>query len=89
MSFQIRAIFYVACRLELDETLNNAEDNESKTQSTPSAIDDEDEMPLPLKRAYVVYKEASKCIEDIKFIIELLNITKEYKAEKLQKKIVR
>ncbi|KAF7402853.1 hypothetical protein HZH66_005120 [Vespula vulgaris] len=81
-------LFIDTFRLELDETLNNTEDNESKTQSTPSAIDDEDDMPLPLKRAYVVYKEASKCIEDIKFIIELLNITKEYKAEKLQKKIV-
>ncbi|KAI4484367.1 hypothetical protein M0802_013112 [Mischocyttarus mexicanus] len=63
-------------------------ENNEKTQSAPSEIDDEDDMPLPLKRAYVIYKEASKCVEDIKFIIELLNITKEYKAEKLQKKIV-
>lgn len=81
-------LFIDAFRLELDETLNNIESKESKTESTPSATEDEDDMPLPLKRAYVIYKEASKRVEDIKFIIELLNITKEYKSEKLQKKIV-
>ncbi|XP_035731894.1 U3 small nucleolar RNA-associated protein 6 homolog [Vespa mandarinia] len=81
-------LFIDTFRLELGETLNNTEDNENKTQSTSSGVDDENDMPLPLKRAYIVYKEASKCVEDIKFIIELLNITKEYKAEKLQKKIV-
>ncbi|KAK2586790.1 hypothetical protein KPH14_011815 [Odynerus spinipes] len=78
-------LFVDAFRLELDETLNNTENTES---GTAPVTDDVDDMPLPLKRAYVIYKEASKRVEDIKFIIELLNITKEYKSEKLQKKIV-
>ncbi|KAI4494977.1 hypothetical protein M0804_001178 [Polistes exclamans] len=75
-------------RLELDETLKNTKNNENKMQSAPSEKDDEEDMPLPLKTAYVIYKEASKHVEDIKFIVELLNIAKEYKAEKLEKKIV-
>lgn len=82
-------LFYVVSRLELDGTLSNDENNENQIQSTSSGIVHNDEMLSPLKRAYIVYKEASKKVKNIKFIIELLNITKEYKAEKLQKKIVR
>ncbi|XP_015177794.1 PREDICTED: U3 small nucleolar RNA-associated protein 6 homolog [Polistes dominula] len=49
---------------------------------------DDDDMPVPLKKAYVIYKAAKESVEDIKFIVELLNIAKEYKAEQLEKKIV-
>lgn len=50
---------------------------------------DDNEMPLKLKTAFFIYEKAFENIKDIKFIIELLNITKEYdNIEKLQKKII-
>lgn len=82
-------LFYVVSRLELDGTLTNDENDENQIQSTSSGIVHAEDTVPPLKRAHLVYKEASKKVKNIKFIIELLNITKEYKAEKLQKKIVR
>lgn len=46
-------------------------------------------MPVPLKTAFIIYRQAFDRIKDIKFIIELLNITKEYdNAEQLQKRII-
>lgn len=47
-------------------------------------------MSIGIKRAYIIYQQASKRIRDIKFVIELLNITKDHNnTEKLQNKIVR
>lgn len=48
------------------------------------------EMAIGLKRACIIYQQASKRIKDIKFIVELLDIAKEHdNAEELQNKIVR
>lgn len=50
----------------------------------------DDDMSIGIKRAYIIYQQASKRIRDIKFVIELLNITKDHNnTEKLQNKIVR
>lgn len=47
-------------------------------------------MPTELKRAYIVYRQAMKHIKDIKFTIQLLQITNEHNGtSKLQNKIVR
>lgn len=47
-------------------------------------------MSIGLKRAYIIYQQASKRIKDIRFIIELLNIAKNHNnTEKLQNKILR
>lgn len=79
-------LYIDAFKLELDtrtEVSNNGEDNSAST-----TVDDK-EMPASLKRAYSVYRNATEQIKDIKFIIELLNITKEYNnTEALQKKII-
>ncbi|XP_017885993.1 U3 small nucleolar RNA-associated protein 6 homolog [Ceratina calcarata] len=81
-------LFLDAFRLELNEALTNDERGENNSNdTTPTGTDDN--MTTRLKRANVIYEQASKRIKDIKFIIELLNITKEYKhAQALQNKIV-
>ena len=67
----------------------NDQKNESNGDNTVSTETDDD-MCIGLKRAYIIYQQASKRIKDIKFIIELLNIAKDYNnTEKLQNKIVR
>lgn len=74
--------------MELDDCIipNNTENTENRETSTT----DENEMPLALKRAHVIYQQASEYVKDIKFIVELLNVTQEYKnTEILQKKIIR
>jgi len=77
--------------LELDtriEISNNGENTENCEDNSASTTNDK-EIPFSLKRAYSVYQNAFEHIKDIKFIIELLNITKEYNGtEKLQKKII-
>lgn len=78
--------------MELDtrhtEVSNNDENTENCEDNVATTVDDK-EMPSSLKRAYSVYRNAFEHIKDIKFIIELLNITKEYSdTEKLQKKII-
>ncbi|KZC08369.1 PREDICTED: U3 small nucleolar RNA-associated protein 6 homolog [Dufourea novaeangliae] len=79
-------LFTDAYRLELDEASSNNEKNE--TSSDP-VVPAEDNMTIGLKRAYIIYQQASKCIKDIIFIVELLNIAKEHNnTEKLQNKIV-
>ncbi|XP_067211528.1 U3 small nucleolar RNA-associated protein 6 homolog [Linepithema humile] len=81
-----------AFKLELDtisEVSNSGENAENCEDSSASATVDDKEIPSSLKRAYSVYRNALEHIKDIKFIIELLNITKEYSdIEKLQKKII-
>ncbi|XP_011629699.1 U3 small nucleolar RNA-associated protein 6 homolog [Pogonomyrmex barbatus] len=87
-------LYIDAFKLELNDRLttppNNAENSESQENSSASPMDDvTSEMPIPLKTAYFIYQQAFEYIKDIKFIIELLDITKEYKdTEKLQKKII-
>ncbi|XP_076248353.1 U3 small nucleolar RNA-associated protein 6 homolog [Calliopsis andreniformis] len=81
-------LFTDAFKLELDDASSNEKKNESNNDSgTPMATDGE--MNIELKRACIIYQQAAKRIKDIKFIIELLNIAKEYKnTEELQNKIV-
>ncbi|CAD1468129.1 unnamed protein product, partial [Heterotrigona itama] len=81
-------LFTDAFKLELDEVSTNDQKNESSGDNTVSTETDND-MSIGLKRAYIIYQQASKRIKDIKFIIELLNIAKDYNnTEKLQNKIV-
>ena len=66
--------------------------NDEKNESSGDNVSTEtaDDMSIGQKRAYIIYQQASKHIKDIKFIIELLNIAKDYNnTEKLQNKIVR
>lgn len=79
-------------RLELDEyisTYNNTE-NTGDQEDNSTLTAEENEIPLPLKKAYLIYQQASEHIRDIKFIIHLLNIIEKYdNTENLQKKITR
>ncbi|XP_003705650.2 U3 small nucleolar RNA-associated protein 6 homolog [Megachile rotundata] len=80
-------LFTDAFKLELEDASSTDQKNEGNSDSTSVSTDDD--MPIGLKRAYIIYQQASKRIKDVKFIIELLNITKEYSnTEKLQNKIV-
>ncbi|RLU26381.1 hypothetical protein DMN91_000175 [Ooceraea biroi] len=86
-------LYIDAFRLELDDRLpvnsNNTENAENREDNSASMAVDDNELPLSLKRAYVIYQQAFECVKDIKFIMELLNVTKEYDdTEKLQKKII-
>ncbi|XP_015589192.1 U3 small nucleolar RNA-associated protein 6 homolog [Cephus cinctus] len=84
-----RLLYADSFRLELDEALSKVGDSEMKDEKSDTVATGEDTMPDELKRANVIYLQAFKRIKDIKFIIELLDITKEYKnTEKLQNKIV-
>lgn len=68
---------------------NNTENAENQEDNSALMVND-NEMPLPLKKAYLIYQQAVQHINDIKFIIKLLTITEEYaNTEKLQKKIIR
>ncbi|XP_076230226.1 U3 small nucleolar RNA-associated protein 6 homolog isoform X2 [Nomia melanderi] len=81
-------LFIDTFRLELEEALSDEQSKESNGEPV-APVATEDDMSIGLKRAYIVYQQASKCIKDIKFIVELLNITKEHEnTEKLQNKIV-
>lgn len=74
-------------RLELENRLTAPNNSENKEDNLAMETD---EIPLSLKTAYIIYQQAFECIKNIKFIIELLNIAKEYDdTEKLQKKIIR
>lgn len=79
-----------AFKLELDEGKTAKKDVESKdAESAPAAVN-ETEMPLAHKRACVIYQQAFKRVKDIKFIVELLNVAKEYEnTEILQNRIVK
>ena len=81
-------LFIDAIKLELDDASSNDQKNESNGDSAvPKATDNE--MTIGLKRACIIYQQASKRIKDIKFIIELLDIAKEHNnTEELQSKIV-
>lgn len=76
-------------RLELDDaSVNDQKSENNGDNAVPTETDDD--MSIGLKRAYIIYQQASKRIRDIKFIVELLNITKDRNnTEKLQNKIVR
>jgi len=71
----------------LETASNNAENTENQ-EDNPSMTTDS-EIAFPLKTAYLIYQQAVDRIKDIKFIIELLNITMEYdNVEQLQKRII-
>ncbi|KAG7211944.1 hypothetical protein KM043_011153 [Ampulex compressa] len=77
-------LFTDAFKLELDDAASAP-----STENNDGSAMGDDDMSLGLKRAYVIYQQASKRIEDVKFITELLNIAKEYNnTEKLQNKII-
>lgn len=81
-------LFIDAFKLELDEVLVNDQKNENSDDNTVQTETDDD-MSIGLKRAYIIYQQASKRIKDIRFIIELLNIAKNHNnTEKLQNKIL-
>lgn len=68
---------------------SNAENTENQEDDPVPMTTDDNEMPIPLKTAFFIYQQAFDRIKDIKFIIELLNITKEYdNIEQLQKRII-
>lgn len=75
----------------MDDILGNDQKNETNAENAKYQISTgTDDDCIGLKRAYIIYQQASKRIKDIKFIIELLNVAKERKkTEKLQDKIVR
>lgn len=77
-------------RLELDNRVAPNAENTEKQEDNPVSVTTEDsEIPFPLKTAFFIYKQAFDRIKDIKFIVELLNITKEYdNIEPLQKRII-
>lgn len=82
---------YLYFRLELENHLtiapNNSENNKNEEDNLTLETD---EIPFSLKTAYIIYQQAFERIKNIKFIIELLNIAKEYdNTKKLQKKIIR
>lgn len=82
----------VSFRFELDDHISVSNDTEKikdKEDDSESAMEDR-EMPLSLKKVYLIYQQASQHIHDIKFIIQLLTTTEEYdNTEELQKKIIR
>ncbi|XP_043248218.1 U3 small nucleolar RNA-associated protein 6 homolog [Colletes gigas] len=81
-------LFIDAFKLELEEASLDEQKRENNGDSVTPMIT-EDDMSIGSKRAYIIYQQASKCIKDIKFIIELLDATKEHtNTEKLQHKIV-
>lgn len=64
--------------------LKQAESKSPETTTTTS-----NEMPIKIEKALIIYKTASNKIKNINYIIELLNITKNYKnTEKLEHKII-
>lgn len=82
---------YLYFRLELENhstvATNNSENNKNEEDNLAM---ENDGIPFSLKTAYIIYQQAFERIKNIKFIIELLNITKEYdNTEKLQKKIIK
>lgn len=81
-------LFIDAFKLELDDASANDQKSENNGDNAlPTETDDD--MSIGIKRAYIIYQQASKRIRDIKFVIELLNITKDHNnTEKLQNKIV-
>ncbi|XP_054012932.1 U3 small nucleolar RNA-associated protein 6 homolog [Hylaeus anthracinus] len=80
-------LFIDTFKLELEDAKLDEQKHENTDSVTPTVT--EDDMSIGLKRAYIVYQQASKHIKDIKFIIELLDATKEHSnTEKLQHKIV-
>lgn len=80
-------LFTAIFKLELDNVSTNDQKNETSGNNVSTETDND--MSIGLKRVYIIYQQASKRVKDIKFIIELLNITKDYNnTEKLQNKIV-
>ncbi|XP_043477850.1 U3 small nucleolar RNA-associated protein 6 homolog [Leptopilina heterotoma] len=79
-------LFIDMYKLELKEALLKQSQG-SKTEELPTGEDGE--IPKEWKRVHVVYEQAFKMVKDIKFVIELLNVTKEFEnTESLQNKIV-
>lgn len=74
-------LYIDAFKLELNNQPTIVENQESNLTS--------DELTVTLKKAYVIYQQAFENIKDIKFIVELLNIAKDYdNTENLQKKMI-
>lgn len=87
-------LLYVdAFKLELENRIavasNNAENTRNQEDNVTLTMMNDNEIPTSLKTAYFIYQQAFERIKDIKFIVELHNIAKEYNdTEKLQKKII-
>lgn len=73
--------------MELKEALlKQSQGNKTEERTTG----EDGEIPKEWKRVHVVYEQAFKMVKDIKFVIELLNVTKEFEnTESLQNKIVK
>ncbi|XP_012523269.1 U3 small nucleolar RNA-associated protein 6 homolog [Monomorium pharaonis] len=86
-------LYIDAFKLELDNPLAtdlNDESTGNQGDNSESVTTDNSDIPFPLKTAFVIYQQAFDHIKDIKFIIELLNITKNYdNIESLQNRIIR
>lgn len=75
---------------DLDVTVSNNTENTEDQEDNPALTVEDDEMPLSLSKAYVIYQQAFEHINNVEFIIKLLTITEEYNnTEKLQKRILR
>ncbi|XP_012284127.1 U3 small nucleolar RNA-associated protein 6 homolog [Orussus abietinus] len=81
-----RLLYTEMFRLELAEAPAEVKTEDDQKDERKQSTDD---MPIELKRAYIIYQQASKHVKDVKFVIDLLNIMKEYPdTDKLQNKIV-
>ncbi|KYN05376.1 PREDICTED: U3 small nucleolar RNA-associated protein 6 homolog [Cyphomyrmex costatus] len=87
-------LYIDAFKLELDNRLATASTTAENSENQEGHIDpvpttDDSEIPMPLKTAFFIYQQAFDRIKDIKFIINLLNITNEHDNTKpLQIKII-
>ncbi|XP_070150082.1 U3 small nucleolar RNA-associated protein 6 homolog [Polyergus mexicanus] len=86
-------LYIEAFKLELKNhlaiTSNNIKNTENQEDNLTLTMENDNEIPSSLKTAYFIYQQAFERMKNIKFIIELLNIAKEYNGtEKLQKKII-
>ncbi|KAL0128817.1 hypothetical protein PUN28_003891 [Cardiocondyla obscurior] len=79
-------------KLVLDNRLAatfDTENTENQEDNPVSTVTDDSKAHFSLKMAFLIYEQAFNHIKDIKFIIELLNIIKEYdNVEQLEKRII-
>ncbi|XP_034936563.1 U3 small nucleolar RNA-associated protein 6 homolog [Chelonus insularis] len=82
-------LFSKIFQLLLNEAESATNTSAELKNSSASASTNDEEIPLAIKQATVIYRQAFKRIKDIDFIINLLNIAKKYKnTKKLQDEIV-
>lgn len=72
-----------------EEKVDESADDEKVDESIDKKPKIEKDLPIQIKRAEIIYKTASNHINDVNYIIGLLNIAKNYKnTEKLQNQIL-